>query len=137
MIAVDDDLLTIEISRSRGSGFIVLTGRSGYFSFENPGAAFVSAKTLNQRAVWGNRPHEWLKDILLAHNNTNAIVLTNPTPYPRCADERSTPLKIEQQRAFRRASQIGRNIGDIFTMIQGPLGTGKTSLISALIFNIV
>lgn len=69
VIAADDDLLTIEVSRSRGSEEIVLTDRTGHFAFGNPGAAFVAAKKLIQRATCGNRANNWLKDILLAHDN--------------------------------------------------------------------
>lgn len=44
VIAVDDDILTIQVSRTRGSGAIILTDRTGFFSFRHLGAAFVAAE---------------------------------------------------------------------------------------------
>lgn len=85
--------------------------------------------------MWGNRPNNWLKALLLAHDNNN-IAPADPLPiYNVLIDNFS--LNFGQARAFRHATQTSNQLQDMITLIQSPFGTGKTSLILALILNCI
>ena len=126
----------MEVVRTRGTGAMIHSGRSGHFTFKNHAAAFVVAKKAIQKAMWRNHPFNWLKNLLLAHNN-NAINPANP-PFITEAWTRSLPpLNTQQNIPFARSVRRSRELSDIVTMIQGPPGTGKTGLIGFCVLNCI
>lgn len=136
VISVDNSVLIMEVVRTRGTGAMIHSGRSGHLTFKNPAAAFVVAKKAIQKAMWQNHPFNWLKNLLLAHNS-NVITPTNP-PFITEAWTRSLPpLNTQQNIASARSAQRSRELSDIVTMIQGPPGTGKTRLNGFFVLNCI
>ena len=113
---------------------MMLSGRSGHFTFGNPGAAYVEAKKAIQKAMWRNQPSNGLKQLLLAHENST-ILQINPM-FVHQPWMRSLPaLNTQQEEAYARATYLNHTLPNIVTLVQGPPGTGKTNLISRVVLN--
>ena len=132
VIQVTNNIATLKVVRTRGVGTLVLTNRRGYFTFANPNSAFVNVKKGVQKAMIV-RGHDWLRDLLLAHNNRFPPTFPPPLRSPWLA--RFPPLNEEQALALARATHIGEGLSDRITLIEGPPGTGKTGVISKIVMH--
>ena len=133
IISVDKKVVTMKVVRNRGVGKLVLNNRSAMFVFSNPGSAFVAVQKAIQKAMT-YIGHSWLRDLLLAHNN-NLITLTAPPPVTDAWLNKFPPLNKEQAHALARATELGRELSQRITIIEGPPGTGKTGVVSKIVIH--
>ena len=69
VIAVDRNLLTIEVTRHRDAGAAVLSNRTGRFTFDNSSTPFKVAMQSIQKVTYERRHINWRKASLLAHSS--------------------------------------------------------------------
>lgn len=126
---VEDDLITMNVVRTQGTGALVLNDRTGNFRFGGPGAPFVVARKAIQEVMWRVGPNTWLKKLLLAHDN-NTLTLSDPPPHIPTWRANFYPFNADQQKTFDRACYQTPNLSDRVNLVQGPPGTGKSGVIS-------
>ena len=79
--------------------------------------------------MWGFSPDNWLKKLLLTHDN-KTLTLSNPPPHIPAWLKTFHSFNVNQRKAFDRACYLTTNLSDRVTLLQGPPGTGKTGVIS-------
>ena len=134
VVSTDRNLVTMEVKRHRGVGTVVMSNRTGRFTFNNPSAPFKVAMVSIQKAMHERRLNNWLKPLLLAHSNDR---LQHPILVPNSRSWMAlfAPLNIQQNLAFQRAVYESRFLDDKVTIIQGPPGTGKTRVLGMIATN--
>lgn len=129
------NMLTIEAVRTLGTNSGMLDDRRGRFTLGNPWVRYLAARKAIQKAMWHVGSVNWLKYLLLAHNN-NSTIETNPPLVNNAWMANLPTLNAEQNSALARAAHQGRDLTDIVTIIQGPPGTGKSAVIGLCILNL-
>ena len=99
-------------------------------------ALFKVAQKAIQASMWESHHKNWLKGLLLAHNNGSLRHIT-PTPTVRPWLRNFQQLNYEQQLAFERACEEGPSLSHKMSIIQGPPGTGKTRVLGMIATNCV
>ena len=131
IIAVEGDLVTMDVFRTHGVGTLILTERVGRFVFGNPSAAHVSVRRGVQRALY--KPFDnWLLSVLLGNNNASLPTYACPIVV-RPWMQRFRPMNPAQLRIFSRAHRLSTAPTDRLLIFQGPHGTGKTRVIEITI----
>lgn len=136
ILSSDNHTIIMEVRRTEGTGAMILNNQRGYFEFGNPYAAYRAIRQAIRGLMWGrvDLPQDnWMKDLLLAHENVSMIhqsIGTASTHPPIHAHDR---LNEDQKEAFVNGKSFGTSLRSRLTIIEGPPGTGKTSVIIALI----
>ena len=132
--AVDDDnVVSLLVTTTKGTGAIVLNDRYSTFRFSSPGAPFLSAQKAIERALYflhhpGYQP--WIRFLALAQQNQTIRLLHLPALVANWR-QLFTPLNTQQDIALSRTCMVGsgHNLDEIINIVQGPPGTGKTHVI--------
>ena len=102
----------------------------------NPSTPFKVAQKAIKASMWQPHQNNWLKGLLLAHENSSLRHIT-PTPTVRPWLHLFQQLNHEQQLAFERACEEGQTLSHKISIIQGPPGTGKTRVLGMIATNCV
>ena len=131
--ADDANVVTMLVTRTKGTGAILLNDRSGWFRFGKQDAPYVEAQKAINLALYatlqGYVPP--IRTLALAQENQSIREL-NPGPLVAQWRQNFPQLNPQQDLALRRSCELGRrsNLNYHVNLIQGPPGTGKTHVVS-------
>ena len=130
------NVATLIITRTKGSGAIIMNDRLVDIKFGNSSATFREAQKCIARAMYFQLVpgvFTWLHHLLLAHENN--LVLPQPPLLNQPWMALFPPLNVYQQQALARNATMGDTLADKVSIIEGPPGTGKTKVISMTAIN--
>lgn len=136
ILSVERYDLVMEVRQTVGTGGFILKEQRGYFCFGNPDPPFIAVRQAISGVMWGRvgiPEDNWLKKILLAHENLAMRGQSIDTSTPHPAIHAHQHLNNHQKEAFLHATSFGESLRARLTIIEGPPGTGKTAVLLALI----
>ena len=140
--AVDDDnIVTMLVTRTKGTGAMLLDDRSGHFFFGKQSAPYVEAKkAINQALYFTPIPGfvPLIRTLALAQEN-QTIQALDPEPLVAGWRQHFPQLNFQQDLALRQSCELGdrRHLNFHINLIQGPPGTGKTHVVSQAVMDAV